>query len=124
MRTVLAAALVAVPLFAASPAAAEAPSALVLTLTAPDGATTATTLVCGGIGSGHPNTAVACEQLGKVGGRFEALNVNPDAICTLEYLPHVATASGIWEGRRVAWSKTFGNRCELLSTTGSVFDFS
>ncbi|WP_066364576.1 SSI family serine proteinase inhibitor [Herbidospora mongoliensis] len=123
MRTVLAAALIAIPLFAASPAAAEAPSALVLSRSVAGGAPVTTTLICGGVGSLHPKAAEACELLRSVGGRFEALNVNPDAICTKEYHPHAVTATGIWEGQRVSWQKTFGNRCGLISVTGSVFDF-
>ncbi|WP_061291680.1 SSI family serine proteinase inhibitor [Herbidospora cretacea] len=120
MRTVLAAALV---MLTATPAAAETPSAFVLARSVDGQTQVTTTLVCDGAGSTHPRAAEACAELRRAGGRFEALNVKPDAICTKEYLPHTAIALGAWQGRLVVWRKTFGNRCVMSGATGSVFDF-
>ncbi|GAA2981651.1 SSI family serine proteinase inhibitor [Actinokineospora diospyrosa] len=63
----------------------------------------------------------ACAQLSQVNGRFERLNVVPNAMCTLEYDPVVVTAAGLWGRRAVHYRAVFGNRCELRTATGAVF---
>ncbi len=54
MRTVLAAALIGIPLLTASPAAAESPSSLVLTRSVAGQAPVTAKLLCDGAGSTHP----------------------------------------------------------------------
>ncbi|WP_304453246.1 SSI family serine proteinase inhibitor [Nocardiopsis sp. YSL2] len=77
-----------------------------------------TTLVCGETAGGaHPNAARACELIAEAGS-VEAVMIDPDAICTLEYLPHEVTVSGAEE-----YSEVFGNKCRMTSAKGPVFDF-
>lgn len=77
-----------------------------------------TTLTCGETAGGtHPNAARACELIAEAGS-VEAVMVDPDGVCTLEYLPHEVTVSGEEE-----YSEVFGNKCRMDSAKGPVFDF-
>ena len=56
---------------------------------------------------------IICEiptaELRSVDGAFAQLvDTSPDRVCTKEWQPVVVTVDGVWEGRRVAWSTTFG----------------
>ena len=79
-------------------------------------------LTCPGGDSGHPFAAEACTALEAVGGDPGALPVAARP-CTREYAPVLAGAAGNWQGRPVAWHRTFANRCTLDAGTGPLFRF-
>lgn len=104
----------------AATAALYAPSSLVLAVGQGEEAQSATveravTLTCAPKASGsHPAASTACAELRSVKGDFAQLvDRSPGVICTKEWKPVVVTVDGVWEGRRVAWSATFGNSCEM-----------
>jgi hypothetical protein len=115
------------------PAGLYAPSALVLTIGKGERAATATvqravTLNCTPRASGtHPAPASACAELRSVNGSFAALTEEPSQrMCTRQWDPVVVTAQGVWDGRHVSWSATFGNPCEMegaLAESSTVFVF-
>ncbi|MEW2631336.1 subtilase-type protease inhibitor [Streptomyces sp. NPDC048389] len=107
-----------------------APSSLVLTVTAGDDAATGTvlravTLDCAPTATGtHPDPATACAELRAADGRFEAVTTRDSgAMCTKQWEPVTVTADGVWNGKRVSYSHTFGNACVQSSTSGTVFAF-
>ncbi|MET7617109.1 subtilase-type protease inhibitor [Streptomyces sp. NPDC005408] len=109
-----------------------APSALVLTIGMGETAATATveravTLTCAPRPDGtHPSPATACKELSSVDGKFAALAEQPShKMCTRQWNPVVITAQGVWQGKRVAWSKMYGNPCEMEGSMadGTVFAF-
>lgn len=108
-----------------------APSALVLSVgKGGDPATVtvqrAVTLRCSPSPFGdHPAPADACAELRAVGGDFDLLVADGAGTpCTRIWDPVTITADGVWEGRRVTFSHTFGNSCLLhRSDTGVVFAF-
>ncbi|MFF0449712.1 subtilase-type protease inhibitor [Streptomyces sp. NPDC004609] len=114
----------------ARPAAASglyAPSALVLTA-GKDASTSvdrAVTLSCApSAGGTHPAPEDACRELGAAGGDFTALpSALPYTMCTREWAPVTVTASGVWQGKRVDWSGTYNNGCEMQAALGAVFAF-
>ncbi|MGA4843431.1 subtilase-type protease inhibitor [Streptomyces sp. G45] len=100
------------------PTSLYAPSDLVLTVGQGEDAATATvqravTLTCAPKASGtHPAPGAACAELNAVEARFDALvDDNPKGICTKEWNPVVVSVTGVWQGKHVAWSTTFGNAC-------------
>ncbi|MFG2329567.1 subtilase-type protease inhibitor [Streptomyces sp. NPDC048604] len=108
------------------------PSALVLTIGAGDDSGTATvvravTLTCAPTpGGSHPAPAAACTELNAVDGRFGELAADtPTRACTRQYQPVTITGDGVWQGKRVSWTATYGNACELGATMarGQVFAF-
>ncbi|MFF3837380.1 SSI family serine proteinase inhibitor [Streptomyces sp. NPDC001930] len=116
----------------AAPASLYAPSALVLTIG--EGAHPATaavvravTLSCAPTPSGsHPAPEAACAELAAADGDFTSLTVLREGRpCTREWNPVTITGGGVWQGRRVTWSATYGNPCELRARTadGAVFMF-
>ncbi|GGZ72185.1 subtilase-type protease inhibitor [Streptomyces subrutilus] len=114
----------------AGTASLYAPSALVLSLTAGGDADTGTvvravTLVCAPTPGGtHPARTAACRELRGSGGELDALTAPAaDAACTREWNPMTVTADGVWQGRRLSYTYTFGNPCILRSTEGALFDF-
>lgn len=115
----------------AQPASLYAPSALVLSVGKGDNAATATveravTLSCAPRPDGtHPSPASACKELRFVDGEFDALAEPSERICTRLYDPVVVSATGVWEGKPVAWETTFGNACEMAGSMAesSVFAF-
>lgn len=116
----------------AQPTSLYAPSALVLTMGEGMDAATATvdravTLNCAPRPSGtHPSPASACKELRSVEGEFTRLTAAPSQqSCTRQYDPVVVTADGVWQGKRVTWSTTFGNACEMqgVLSEGTVFAF-
>lgn len=123
------------PTQTAQPAQAKslyAPSALVLTIGKGEDAVTATveravTLNCAPRPDGtHPMPAAACMELLYIEGEFGALTETPSTKrCTRQWAPVVVTAQGVWQGKRVAWSATFGNACEMEGSLadGAVFAF-
>ncbi|MEU2659678.1 SSI family serine proteinase inhibitor [Streptomyces sp. NPDC007325] len=116
----------------AAPASLHAPSALVLTVgegadPAVGTVVRAVTLTCLPFPAGsHPAPEAACAELASVGGDFTSLTGLRDGRpCTREWNPVTLTGEGVWQGRRVAWSATYGNPCELRARTagGAVFAF-
>ncbi|MEU6372371.1 protease inhibitor [Streptomyces sp. NPDC046909] len=113
----------------AAPASLYAPSALVLTVGHGESAALATparavTLNCAPTASGtHPAARAACAELRAAGGDFDALGVPVDVMCTKEYDPVVVTVDGVWQGRRVAYERTFANECVKSSQGASLFTF-
>jgi hypothetical protein len=63
----------------------------------------------------------ACTTLERVGGDLERLPRPEGVMCTMEYSPIRATATGVWDGREYHYDRTFSNACELAVTTGPVF---
>ncbi|PWI13726.1 protease inhibitor protein [Streptomyces sp. Act143] len=120
------------PLTGAAQAAPEslyAPSALVLTVGHGDSAATVTparavTLNCAPTPSGtHPAAARACAEMRAVGGDLDAFAARDDVQCTKEYDPVLVTVDGVWQGRRVAYERTFANECVKGSLGASLFAF-
>ncbi|MEU0405195.1 SSI family serine proteinase inhibitor [Streptomyces sp. NPDC006197] len=116
----------------AAPASLYAPSALVLTVSegahpATDTVVRAVTLTCAPVPSGsHPAPEAACGELASVDGDFTSLTgLREGRPCTREWNPVTITGDGVWQGRRVTWSATYGNACELRARTadGTVFAF-
>ncbi|HWU09192.1 MAG TPA: SSI family serine proteinase inhibitor [Streptomyces sp.] len=115
----------------AQPAGLYAPSALVLSV-GKGGAPTVTvqravTLSCAPRPGGtHPSPAAACAELDAVEGEFTELTTpRPQGDCTRQWDPVVLDATGVWQGRHVSWSATFGNACEMRASLaeGPVFSF-
>ncbi|GGX09985.1 subtilase-type protease inhibitor [Streptomyces chryseus] len=109
-----------------------APSAIVLTVGTGEEAGTATvaravTLSCAPTSNGtHPSPEAACAELRAAGGEFSGLvDTSPQRICTREWDPVVITAQGVWQGKPVSWSTTFGNTClmEAGLAEGALFAF-
>ncbi|WP_406861550.1 subtilase-type protease inhibitor [Streptomyces sp. HUAS MG47] len=99
------------------------PSALVLTMGTGETAGTATvvravTLTCAPTpGGSHPAPEAACAELSAVNGRFGELAAEyPTRACTRQYDPVILTGDGVWQGKRISWTATYGNACELRST--------
>lgn len=119
----------------AAPAKAEslyAPSALVLTVAQGEDPLTATvqravTLSCAPTAGGtHPAPEAACAELDAVGGQFTALaRTSSDRMCTRQWNPVTITAHGVWHGKRVTFSTTYGNACELAGSMNdsAVYSF-
>ncbi|MET7338984.1 SSI family serine proteinase inhibitor [Nonomuraea sp. NPDC005650] len=70
----------------------------------------------------HPYGALTCALLTAVDGNIDRLPGNPHP-CTRQNDPVTATATGIWQNRRVNWQKTFSNACVLDAATSPVFHF-
>ncbi|QNP74494.1 subtilase-type protease inhibitor [Streptomyces roseirectus] len=132
----LAAVTVCGPLTGSAPAAPSAgqaslyaPSALVLTVGHGERAAGSTparavTLTCAPTASGtHPAAEPACAELRAAGGDFSALGRRASGPCTKRYDPVVVTVDGVWQGRRVAYERTFANECVKNAGAGSVFAF-
>ncbi|KUL33892.1 protease inhibitor protein [Streptomyces sp. NRRL F-4489] len=109
-----------------------APTELVLTVGSGESRATATveravTLSCMPVPSGsHPMARAACTQLRAVSGDFNAVTAGAaasDRLCTKEWNPVLVTADGVWQGRRVAYTHTFANPCEMTDGKGTVFEF-
>ncbi|MFD5417811.1 subtilase-type protease inhibitor [Streptomyces sp. NPDC127069] len=105
-----------------------APSALVVSVTAGQDAAAGTvlravTLVCAPRPGGtHPSPAAACAELRANAASLDALAApRPDSACTREWNPVTVTADGVWQGRRMSWTYTFGNPCGLRSSNGVLF---
>ncbi|MET9502596.1 SSI family serine proteinase inhibitor [Streptomyces sp. NPDC006622] len=116
-------------LAALAPAHAAAPPALLpvgglrLSVTTGDAHSSDTrgTLLLCDPPQGHSRAAEACADLTAAGGSIDAI-APKDAVCSLLYAPVTARASGRWNGRPVAYAKTFSNTCVMLAETGAVFD--
>ncbi|MEU9287285.1 subtilase-type protease inhibitor [Streptomyces sp. NPDC048275] len=112
-----------------APSGLYAPSALVLTTGHGQSAAGVTperavTLNCVPTASGtHPAAARACAELRGAGGDLDALTVRDGAMCTKQFDPVVVTVAGVWQGKRVAYERTFANECVKNSYGTTVFTF-
>ncbi|MGW6060957.1 SSI family serine proteinase inhibitor [Streptomyces sp. NPDC055189] len=70
----------------------------------------------------HPHTAEACAAIDAAKGDFDKLPAKK-GICTKQYAPVTASATGTYRGKPVSWQKTYGNACEMGHSTGAVFRF-
>jgi hypothetical protein len=142
IRTIIAASAVvaatalspAVPAAAATTGPAAAPragavaapharrTALTLSYMADAGYATAVKLRCDPVGGAHPAPTEACDELKRVGGRPDLLRP-ARMMCMLIYAPITATITGTWQDRRIRWSQTYGNTCEMSRATGVLFRF-
>lgn len=90
--------------------------------TARSGETRDTLLLCGPP-QGHRHAVRACQELREADGDIDRIP-RKDVYCPMMYAPVTASAHGQWDGRTVAYTKTFPNACVLEATTGSVFALS
>ncbi|QYX75531.1 protease inhibitor [Streptomyces akebiae] len=106
-----------------------APSALVLTVGHGETSATVTperavTLSCAPRPAGtHPAPADACAELRDSGGDFEALSRSAGAMCTKQFDPVIVTVHGVWQGKRVAYERTFANECVKDSAASVLYAF-
>ncbi|HEY8983168.1 MAG TPA: subtilase-type protease inhibitor [Streptomyces sp.] len=113
----------------AGPTSLYAPSALVLTVGHGERAAATTparavTLNCAPTASGtHPAADLACAELRAAGGDLDALAMRASGPCTKQYDPVVVTVDGVWQGKRVAYERTFANECVRNAGATSVFAF-
>ncbi|MFG2626479.1 SSI family serine proteinase inhibitor [Streptomyces sp. NPDC048473] len=70
----------------------------------------------------HPHAAAACAAIEEAEGDLDDLPGDPH-LCVMEYDPVTVSATGKWDGRPVAWEKTFPNACVMDVVTGPVFRF-
>ncbi len=68
----------------------------------------------------HENAAEACRRLDAVDGDIARIE-RADVACPMIYQPVTAMAYGNWDGRRMAFAKTYPNPCVLRASTGAVF---
>ena len=137
IRTIIAASAVvaATALSPAAPAAAGAAqqakrteltlsyrTELTLSYTAEAGYAAAVKLRCHPDGGAHPTPAQACHTLANVAGRPDRLRPRR-MMCMLIYAPVTARIAGTWKGKRIDWSKSYGNSCEMTRATGVLFRF-
>jgi hypothetical protein len=122
MRIAAAAVLLLIATPAGAAAAAPQRTSLTVSYQSDAGFAAAVMLRCDPVGGAHPKKAQACRSLARVGGNPGRLA--PAArMCTMEYAPITAQVKGTWQGRKVNWSKTFGNTCDMHRTTGVLTAF-
>jgi hypothetical protein len=107
---------------AAAAWAARPRTDLTLAYMAEAGYATAVTLRCDPPGGAHPKPSVACRTLRTVGGHPARLKP-ARVMCTMIYAPITAQITGRWNGKKISWSKTYGNTCEMTRATGVLFRF-
>jgi hypothetical protein len=95
---------------------------LTLSYLADAGFATAVVLRCDPAGGAHPKKVKACQTLTRINGNPARLKP-AEMMCTMEYAPITAEIKGTWQGRKVDWSRTFGNRCDMTRTTGVLMAF-
>ncbi|MEV4637265.1 SSI family serine proteinase inhibitor [Actinoplanes sp. NPDC049548] len=111
-------------LAAASPAAAATKKTeLELSYLADAGYAAAVVLRCDPAGGPHPKKGKACAALAKAGGDPAKLKPASGIMCTMEYAPITAEITGRWHGKKVDWSRTFGNPCDMARAMGVVMAF-
>jgi hypothetical protein len=105
----------------AVPAPAPA-SRLELSYMADAGYASAVKLDCDPAGGAHPTPAKACNELKRVGGKPGHLKP-AHTMCMMIYAPITAGITGTWKGKKITWTKQFGNSCEMTRATGVLFKF-
>jgi Subtilisin inhibitor-like len=82
----------------------------------------AVTLRCNPNGGDHPDVDGACTALNQVDGDFIALS-GEGGVCTREYRPVTVIVNGVWRGQHTHYRATYSNRCMLIRSKGTVFEF-
>jgi hypothetical protein len=95
---------------------------LTLTYMAEAGYAAAVKLQCDPPAGAHPKAAEACTTLKKVRGRPGQLTP-ARTMCTMIYAPITAGITGTWRGKKIDWSRTYGNSCEMNRANGVLFLF-
>lgn len=101
------------------------PSTLVLTIAngdQPEPVQRAVMLRCMPVGGDHPAPQEACDALAQADANLAGFTSNGQ-FCTREYRPVTVTLRGVWRGKFVDSTATYGNTCGLVSVTGPVFAF-
>lgn len=81
------------------------------------------TLTCEPTGGTHPDAAAACADLIKANGDIKRIPPAKGNCLPVE-IRVIAKASGIWQGRQIAYSQSFTNDCYANKGTGGhVFHF-
>ncbi|MFI6903007.1 SSI family serine proteinase inhibitor [Nonomuraea sp. NPDC050394] len=107
----------------AAPAAASQRPRATLKISVTTGDTTkAVRLTCDRDGGNHPSPRAACRLLRSVKGNPAKLK-NERAICTREYMPHRVRVTGVWRGKKVAFTGRFGNGCLMKAAGRAVYTF-
>ncbi|MFI6927006.1 SSI family serine proteinase inhibitor [Nonomuraea spiralis] len=118
-----AAAVLAVPFWAAPAGAAVAdePGVLLFITVTPSqgGGAYSMRLTCDPDGGTHPRPRSACEALHEVDGEIKDLDVDPGA-CPRNYSPVDVRVKGHWYGRTTSYAKKFSNDCEMERTLGPL----
>ncbi|HEX6354521.1 subtilase-type protease inhibitor [Actinophytocola sp.] len=114
---------VALPFAVTGVASARPDTALTLTVVSSEGWAAAVQLFCDPPRGPHPNARRACAEIHLAQGDFDSLPGSRPMICTMQYVPVVATAEGTWRGVPVDWEREFGNPCTMRNETGRVFAF-
>lgn len=70
----------------------------------------------------HPQKRQACREIRQADGELWNLPGRHDLRCTNEYRPVRVKARGLAQGWNITYRETFGNWCQMLAATGSVFD--
>ncbi|MGW0795576.1 SSI family serine proteinase inhibitor [Streptomyces sp. NPDC002692] len=83
--------------------------------------TPGTLLLCAPPRGPHPHAERACAELAAAGGDIGRIPATSGALCPMIYAPVTAAARGEWDGRPVAYARTFANSCVLGADTGAVF---
>lgn len=78
-------------------------------------------LNCPGHGT-HPHATDACTDLATAHGDFDKLP-HRQLMCPMYVSPVTATASGVFGGKPVHFTREYANRCLLARSTGAVFNF-
>lgn len=82
------------------------------------------TLTCNPTGGTHPDAAAACAIVDQVGGAgLENMDLDPDAICTMQYDPYTVSVQGNDHFLWVDFAKTYSNPCVLTARTGAFYNF-
>jgi Subtilisin inhibitor-like len=103
-------------------ARAKAKTHLTLSYTAEAGYATAVVLICNPPGGAHPEPVKACATLKKVAGQPSDLRP-ARTMCMMIYSPVTAQIAGTWQGKRINWSRKYGNSCEMNRANGVLFVF-
>ncbi|MBB5083040.1 SSI family serine proteinase inhibitor [Nonomuraea endophytica] len=111
----------AVVLGNAAPAAASQRPRATLKISVITGENTKTVrLTCDRDGGDHPSPRAACRLLRSVKGDPAKLR-NERAMCTKEYLPHRVRVTGVWRGKRIAFTGRFSNGCLMKAAGRAVY---
>ena len=95
---------------------------LELSYAAESGPAAEVSLTCGPDDGGHPEPVAACTLLRRAGAHSG--KIKPEhTLCPMIYAPVTARLTGVWRGRKLDWSRVYGNRCELSRATGVLFKF-
>jgi hypothetical protein len=102
--------------------ASRSKTELTLAYMADAGYATAVVLRCSPVGGSHPKPVQACNLLTKAAGQPGRL-VARMSMCMMLYAPITAEITGNWQGKKMKWSKKYGNTCEMTRATGILFTF-